>query len=71
MRDSLFGNLNSELESSKSKKTILFCAVCDARMSPGSIFCLECDPPLPPGVEPEETGISFEQALMRMCVLVA
>ena len=71
MRDSLFGNLNSALESSKSKKTILFCAVCDARMPPDSIFCLECDPPLPPGVEPEETGISFEQALLRMCVLVA
>ena len=71
MNDSLFGNLNSELDGLKSKKSILFCAVCDARIPPGSIFCLECDPPLPPGVEPEETGISFEQALLRMCVLVA
>ena len=71
MSDSLFGNLNSELDGLKSKKSILFCAVCDARIPPGSIFCLECDPPLPPGVEPEETGISFEQALLRMCALVA
>jgi len=53
----------------KSKR-IAFCAVCDARLPPNAIFCFECDPPLAPAKEPEEIGISFEQALLRIGALI-
>lgn len=70
MSDALFQNFSSKQEERKIKKHNSYCAVCDTRLSPDAIFCLVCDPPLPPGVEPEETGISFRQALLRILILV-
>jgi len=70
MGDSFFGGINSDLGKLKNKRRISYCAVCDTRLPPNAIFCLECDPPLPPGAEPEETGISFDQALIRIGILV-
>ena len=70
MGDNLFYKPKSERENLKSQKGISYCAVCNTRLPPKSIFCPECDPPLPPGEEPEETGISFGQALLRIGVLV-
>ena len=70
MSDSLFDSLNSELGNSITRKRISYCAICETRLPPGAIFCPECDPPLPPVDEPEETGISFGQALFRISALV-
>ena len=71
MSDPLFGNVKPERGNSKINKRILYCAICDTRLSPGEVFCPKCDPPLPPGEEPEEIGISFSQALLRIGILVA
>ena len=70
MSDSLFESLNSERGDSKTKNRISYCAICNTLLPPGAIICPECDPPLSPGKEPEETGISFKQALLRISVLV-
>ena len=70
MSDSIFENLDLKRKGLKVKKSISYCAVCDTRLSPGAFFCPECDPPLPPGEEPEESGISLVQALLRIGILV-
>ena len=46
-----------------------FCATCGAKVSSGGLFCKEC-PPILPIDEPEEIGISFEQALTRIFILI-
>jgi hypothetical protein len=47
-----------------------FCSTCGAKVSSGGLFCRECAPPILPIDEPEETGISFEQALKRIFILI-
>ena len=55
---------------SEESKPTSFCSVCDAKILPKTIFCFECGPPDLPKKEPEETGISLEQAVIRIGVLV-
>ena len=55
---------------SKESKLTSFCSVCGAKILPGIIFCFKCGLPDLPKKEPEETGISLEQAIMRIGVLV-
>ena len=55
---------------SKKSKLTSFCSVCGTKILPGIIFCFECGLPDLPKKEPEETGISLEQAVMRIGVLV-
>ena len=55
---------------SKESQPTSFCSICGAKILPGRIFCFECGPPDPPKKEPEETGISLEQAVMRITGLV-
>ena len=57
-------------EHSKESKLTSLCSVCGAKILPGTIFCFKCGLPDLPNKEPEETGISLEQAIMRMGVLV-
>lgn len=57
-------------EHSKGSKLTYLCSVCGARILPGTIFCFECGLPDLPKKEPEETGISLEQTVMRIGVLV-
>ena len=57
-------------EHSKESKLTSLCSVCGAKILPGTIFCFECGLPDLPKKEPEETGISLEQAVMRIGVLV-
>ena len=54
----------------EESKPTSFCAVCGAKILPKIIFCFECGPPDLPKKEPEETGISLEQAFIRIVVLV-
>ena len=70
MADTLYKNSNSAELDSKNKNSNLYCAVCGSRLPSGSIFCDECDPPLPPCIEPEEIGLSLQQALLRIGVLI-
>lgn len=70
MNDSLIGNLRSGPGDSEESEGIAYCTECHARLSPRGVFCPECDPPLPPGGEPEETGISFGQAMLRIGALM-
>ena len=55
--------------SKKSKLTSL-CSVCGTKILSGIIFCFECGLPDLPEKEPEETGISLEQAVIRIGILV-
>ena len=57
-------------EHSKKLKLTSVCTVCSAKILSGTIFCFECGLPDLPNQEPEETGISLEQAVMRIGVLV-
>ena len=57
-------------EHSKESKLTSLCSVCGAKILPGTIFCFKCGLPDLPNKEPEETGISLEQAVMRIGVLV-
>ena len=57
-------------EHSKESKLTSLCSVCGAKILPETIFCFECGLPDLPKKEPEETGISIEQAVMRIGVLV-
>jgi len=59
----------SRKHSKKSKLTPL-CSVCGTKILPGIIFCFECGFPDLPKKEPEETGISLEQAVVRIGFLV-
>ena len=54
----------------EESKPTSFCSVCGAKILPKTIFCFECGPPDLPKKEPEETGISLEQAVIRISVLV-
>ena len=71
MSDALFQNISSTREEQKFKKNNSHCATCDTRLSPGAIFCLVCDPPLSPSMAPEEVGISFRQAMLRIAIIIA
>ena len=55
---------------SKESKLTSLCSVCGTKILSGIIFCFKCGLPDLPEKEPEETGISLEQAIMRMGVLV-
>ena len=57
-------------EYSEESKPTSFCSVCGAKILPEKIFCFECGPPDPLKKEPEETGISLEQAVVRITGLV-
>ena len=57
-------------EHSKESKLTSLCSVCGAKILPKKIFCFECGPPDPLKKEPEETGISLEQAVVRIAGLV-
>ncbi len=70
MNDTLIGNLRPDKGDSKVPECVECCTVCHSRLSPDGMFCPVCDPPLPPGEEPEEKGISFEQALIRIGALL-
>ena len=59
----------SRKHTKKSELTAL-CSVCGTKILPGIIFCFECGLPELPKKEPEETGISLEQAFIRIGVLV-
>ena len=54
----------------EESKPTSFCSVCGAKILPKKIFCFECGPPDPLKKEPEETGISLEQAVVRIAGLV-
>jgi len=47
-----------------------FFATCGAKVLSNGLFCRQCDPPMLPINEPEEIGISFEQALIRIFILI-
>ena len=55
---------------SKQSKLTSLCSSCGTKILPGAIFCFECGLPDLPKKEPEETGISLEQAVIRIGVLV-
>ena len=57
-------------EYSEESKPTSFCSVCGAKILPKKIFCFECGPPDPLKKEPEEIGISLEQAVVRIAGLV-
>jgi len=57
-------------EYSEESKPTTLCSVCGAKILPKKIFCFECGPPDPLKKEPEETGISLEQAVVRIAGLV-
>jgi len=57
-------------EYSEESNPTSFCSVCGAKILPKTIFCFECGPPDPLKKEPEETGISIEQAVVRIAGLV-
>ena len=57
-------------EYSEELKPTSFCSVCGAKILPKSIFCFECGPPDLPKKEPEEIGISLEQAVVRIAGLM-
>ena len=48
----------------------IFCGTCGAKVFPDGLFCRKCALPMLPIIEPEEIGISFEQALTRIFILV-
>ena len=62
--------MSSSRDDSKESKLTALCSVCSATILPGTIFCFKCGLPDLPKKEPEETGISLEQAVMRIGVLV-
>ena len=47
-----------------------FCSVCGAKIRPKTIFCFQCGPPELPPQDPEEIGISLEQAIFRITGLI-
>lgn len=55
---------------SEESKSTSFCSVCGAKILPKTIFCFECGPPDLPKKEPEEIGISLEQAVVRIAGLM-
>ncbi len=61
--------MSSDQEYVKKSKTISYCSVCGAKIFSKKIFCSECGLPELPDKEPEEAGISFLQAIMRIGIL--
>ena len=57
-------------EYSEESKPPSFCSVCGAKILPEKIFCFECGPPDLLKKAPEETGISLEQAFVRIAGLL-
>ena len=57
-------------EYSDESKHTYFCSICGAKILPKSIFCFECGPPDSLKKEPEEIGISLEQAVVRIAGLI-
>ena len=55
---------------SEESNSTSFCSVCGVKILPRSIFCFECGPPDLPKKEPEEIGISLEQAVVRIAGLI-
>ena len=62
--------MSSGREYSEESKPPSFCSVCGAKILPEKIFCFECGPPDPLKKAPEETGISLEQAFVRIAGLL-
>lgn len=54
----------------KESKLTCLCSACGAKILSGTIFCFECGLPDLPKKEPEETGISLDQAVKRISILV-
>ena len=50
----------------KKSKKISYCSVCGAKIFSKNIFCFKCGLPGLPDKEPEEAGISFLQAIIRI-----
>ena len=57
-------------EYSEESNPTSFCPVCGSKILQKSIFCFECGPPDLPKKEPEEIGISLEQAVVRIAGLM-
>ena len=55
---------------SEELKPTSFCSLCGTEILSKSIFCFECGPPDLPNKEPEEIGISLEQAFVRIAGLI-
>ena len=62
--------MSASREYLKESKLTYLCPACGAKILSGTIFCFECGLPDLPKKEPEEIGISLEQAVMRIGVLV-
>ena len=58
--------MSLDQESVKKSKTISYCSVCGAKIFSKKIFCSKCGLPDFPEKEPEEAGISFLQAIVRI-----
>ena len=59
-----------KINESDDIRSNFFCATCGANILPDGIFCSQCASPFLPIGEPEETGISFGQALIRIFILI-
>ena len=53
----------------KKSRTIFYCSVCGEKIFSKNIFCSKCGLPELPDKEPEEAGISFLQAIIRIGIL--
>jgi hypothetical protein len=58
--------MSSDQEYVKKSKKISYCSICGAKIFSKEIFCFECGVPDLPEKEPEEAGISFLQAIIRI-----
>jgi len=58
--------MSSDQEYVKKSRTIFYCSVCGEKIFSKNIFCSECGLPDLPEKEPEEAGISFLQAIVRI-----
>ena len=68
MNKVLFDNMSEESSDPISQNDISTCSICGASFSSKLILCPNCGPPFQPSDEPEETGISFKQALLRITI---
>jgi len=62
--------MSFDLEYSEKSKNASFCPDCGAEILRESFFCFECGPPDLPKNEPEEVGISLEQAVVRIIAMM-
>ncbi|KMP12546.1 hypothetical protein UZ36_00305 [Candidatus Nitromaritima sp. SCGC AAA799-C22] len=69
MNDTLIGNLRSGGDGSEESGPVQYCGACRTPLSPNTVFCPYCGPPQPPGEEPEESGITLQQAFIRIGIL--